>query len=557
MTFKPMERFWEKNYQGEYLLAKEVHYGRDPLVQRLIYNAYIFREKPAIIYYGTEFTWTELKDMVLKVAGGLQRLGVKKGDRVYLGMQNCPQFVFSYFAVHALGAVVVPGSPMFKKGELHYILSDSGSKVAILEDDLYAVYDSITDELPELEAVVVTSLTEYLPEEPTLPVPPDILIDPPECPGAIQWKDFIDGEPLAKLEQLDPEDLAQLQYTSGTTGHPKGAMLVHRNIISKCTLYSYNAKGKPEDVSLTALPLFHITGMMGSMLKAIWCGSTICIIARFDPLTALKAVDKYKITGFGAVTTMNIALINHPDADKYDLSSWTLAWMGGAPLPPAVQEKYLKRGIKLAEGYGMSETMSTVAQTFAKWIKPGAVGMPFSGVDLRIVNPETLEDVPLGEEGELWVCHESVGIGYWNKPEATAESFPAPGWVRTGDIAKIDEDGFIWLCGRLKEMIKTSGFSVFPAEVEEYMYKHPAVLECAVVGTPHEYRGEDVKAFVVLKPEYVGKVSEQELVEWAREQMSVYKYPRIIEFRDSLPKTGTGKILRKELKAEELAKANK
>jgi long-chain acyl-CoA synthetase len=212
MTFKPMERFWEKNYQGEYLLAKEVHYGRDPIVQRLIYNAYIFREKPAIIYYGTEFTWTELKDMVLKVAGGLQRLGVKKGDRVYLGMQNCPQFVFSYFAVHALGAVVVPGSPMFKKGELHYILSDSGSKVAILEDDLYAVYDSITDELPELEAVVVTSLTEYLPEEPTLPVPPDILIDPPECPGAIQWKDFIDGEPLAKLEQLDPEDLAQLQY---------------------------------------------------------------------------------------------------------------------------------------------------------------------------------------------------------------------------------------------------------------------------------------------------------------------------------------------------------
>ena len=215
----------------------------------------------------------------------------------------------------------------------------------------------------------------------------------------------------------------QLQYTSGTTGHPKGAMLVHRNIISKCTVF-YNAKASLK-MSATALPLFHITGMMGTMLNAIWCGSTICLIARFDPLTALKEVDKYKITGFGAVTTMNIALINHPDADKYDLSSWTLAWMGGAPLPPAVQEKYLKRGIKLAEGYGMSETMSTVAQTFAKWIKPGAVGMPFSGVDLRIVNPKPWR-MSLGEEGELWVCHESVGIGYWNKPEATAESFPAP-----------------------------------------------------------------------------------------------------------------------------------
>ena len=222
--------------------------------------------------------------MVLKVAGGLQRLGVKKVIGLYGYAKTALQFVFSYFCLIAWVGVY-QAVPCSKEGELHYYFSDSGSKVAILGMIFICSYEYIRMNSLN-EAVVVTSLTEYLPEEPTLPVPPDILIDPPECPGAIQWKDFIDGEPLAKLEQLDPEDLAQLQYTSGTTGHPKGAMLVHRNIISKCTLYSYNAKGKPEDVSLTALPLFHITGMMGSMLKAIWCGSTICIIARFDPLTA-------------------------------------------------------------------------------------------------------------------------------------------------------------------------------------------------------------------------------------------------------------------------------
>jgi acyl-CoA synthetase (AMP-forming)/AMP-acid ligase II len=328
-------------------------------------------------------------------------------------------------------------------------------------------------------------------------------------------------------------------------------MLVHRNILWKALAYSYNA-AKPDDVGLAALPLFHITGMTAHMLSAVFQGSTIVLMARFDPLTALKAIDKYKVTIFGAITTMNIALINHPDAGKYDLSSWRVAWMGGAALPEAVQQKYFALGIRLAEGYGMSETVATVIQTIPRWIKPGSIGLPFSGVDLRIVDPaDNNKDLPLGEEGELWVHDNSVAVGYWNKPEDSAETFPEPGWVKTGDIAKIDEDGFVWLCGRLKEMIKASGYSVFPAEVEEYLYQHPAILECAVIGVPHDYRGEDVKAFVVLKPECKGKITEEELIAWAREQMSVYKYPRSIDFRDELPKGGTGKILRKILKAEE------
>lgn len=551
MEFNSMERIWEKNYQGDYILGEDVHIGRDPIVQHLVYNAYKFRDRVAIIYYGTEFTWMEFKDLVLKAAGGLQRLGVKKGDRVYLGMQNCPQFLFAYWGAHAIGAIVVPGSPMFKKGELQYALNDSGAKVVIIEDGLFPIFASISNQVPAVEAVIVTSLGEYLPEEPTLPVPAGIVIEDPQCPGAIDWKDFINGDPIKKLESLELEDVAQLQYTSGTTGFPKGAMLVHRNILWKAVVYSYN-KEVPNDINLAALPLFHITGMTVHMLSPVYSGTTIVILARFDPLTALMAIEKYKVTSFAAITTMNIALINHPQVSNYDLSSWRMAWMGGAALPEAVQKKYIDLGIRLAEGYGMSETVATVVQTIPRWIKPGSIGLPFSGVDIRIVDPtDDSRDMPLGEEGEIWIHDNSVAVSYWNMPVESAETFPGDGWVKTGDIAKIDEDGFLWLCGRLKEMIKASGFSVFPAEVEKYLHMHPAIVECAVIGIPHDYRGEDVKAFVVLKPDWVGKISEQEIVDWAREQMSVYKYPRTIEFRESLPKGGTGKIMHKELRTEE------
>ena len=228
MVFKPMERIWEKHYQNDFILGKDVHMGRDPIVQHLVYNAYKFRDKPAIIYYGTEITWTELKDLVLKVAGGLRRLGVKKGDRVYLGLQNCPQFLFSYWGAHAIGAIVVPGSPMFKKGELQYALNDSGAKVVIIQDDLFPIFESIRDQVPSVSAVIATSLGEYLPEVPTLPVPDGMVALNPQCTGAISWKQFIDGDPIEQLEPLDLEDVAQLQYTSGTTGYPKGAILVHR-----------------------------------------------------------------------------------------------------------------------------------------------------------------------------------------------------------------------------------------------------------------------------------------------------------------------------------------
>jgi acyl-CoA synthetase (AMP-forming)/AMP-acid ligase II len=554
MEFKAMERIWEKHYQGDYILGDDVHLGRDPIVQHLVYNSFRFRDKPALVYYGTIITWMEYKKLVWKVAGALRRLGVNKGDRVYFGLQNCPQLYLTYFGTQSLGAIVVPGSPMFKRGELEYVLNDSGAKVIVIEDGLFPVWESIRERVPSVEAVVVTSLGDYLPAEPTIPFPADILCPEQECPGAIRWQEFIDAEPIKKLAPIDLEDVAQLQYTSGTTGYPKGAMLVHRNILHKAVVYSYNFC-KVDDINLAVLPLFHITGMATNMLGPTYQGGTAVILARFDPKAVLSAIEKYRVSNFCAITTMNIALINYPEFNNYDVSSWKTAWMGGAPLPGTVQQKYLDLDIRLAEGYGMSETVATVCQTIPRWIKPGSIGLPFSGVDIRIVDPsDDAKDMPMGEEGELWIHDDSVAVGYWEKPEDSAEAFPGPGWVKTGDIAKIDEDGFIWLCGRLKELIKASGYSVFPAEVEEYLYKHPSIGECAVIGVPHEYRGEDIKAFVVLKPEWQGKISEEELVAWAREQMSVYKYPRTIEFRETLPKTGTGKILRKDLRAEEAAR---
>jgi acyl-CoA synthetase (AMP-forming)/AMP-acid ligase II len=240
----------------------------------------------------------------------------------------------------------------------------------------------------------------------------------------------------------------------------------------------------------------------------------------------------------------------------YDISSVSWVTSGGAPVPPAVVEKYNELiNCNLVEGYGMSETISCTILNPPQKVKLGSIGVPIGSVQIRVADlTDESKDVPLGEEGELWQQAPCVGIGYWNNPEGTAETFLEDGWMKTGDIVKMDEEGYIYICGRTKEMIKSSGYSVFPAEVEQYLYNHPAISECCVIGVPHDYRGEDIKAFVILKPEWQGKITEKELIEWAREQMSVYKYPRTIEFRDELPKSGTGKIMRKILKAEEAEK---
>lgn len=548
------EKIWEKSWTVSWVKEGYQH-SKDPLFHHLYSNSIRHRQRPAIIFYGQVISWDELRELVMRAAGGLQKLGVKKGDRVYLSMQNCPQFAISFFAAHCLGAIVTAISPAYKAGEISYVLNDCGAKIMIIEEAVVPVINEVRSKVPTVENVIVTSLDEYLPAEPFPAFPADLYAQGLECPGSIAWKDFMTSEPLQQMADVDLSDVALLQYTSGTTGRPKGAMLTHMNLLNGAFVNTAQTANNVDTVQVAMLPMFHITGMNDHLLTTAFLGSTLCIITRFDPEAFLQTVDKYKATYSVLATPMVIYLASHPSFSKYDISSLYNFGIGGATLPQAVFNKYLDMGITLCEGYGMSETTATISFNPLEAAKLGSIGLPVPQVDLRIADLKDLsKDVGIGEEGELWVKSPSCGIGYWNNPEGSAETFLGDGWVRTGDIVKMDEDGYLYICGRLKEIIKVSAYSVFPAEVEEYMYAHPAILECCAVGVPHETKGEEVKAFVVLKPDWQGKVSDQEIIDWSKEQMAPYKYPRYIEFRDSLPKGPTGKVARRVLKEEQAAR---
>ncbi|NLV16447.1 MAG: AMP-binding protein [Syntrophomonadaceae bacterium] len=531
-------------------------YRLQPLYRKLYDNSLRLRERKAIVYYGTIITWDEVRDLIYRAAGSLQRMGIGKGDRVYLGMQNCPQMVISFFAAHFVGAVVTAMTPAYKVGEVQYAANDSGAKVMIIEESVIPIYNQVKDKLSTVEHVVVTSLGEYLPENPYPHFPEDLLPQGLKCDGpAMSWKEFVGGEPLKEMAKSNINDVAVLQYTTGTTGRPKGAMLTHRCIEAGSFILTGHTGNTVDTVTLAVLPLFHITSMNDHMFTWAFMGGCLVILARFDPDSYLQAIERYRCTYSIVVTTIVIALANHPNFEKYDLSSLALLGIGGAPLPVPVLQKYHNMGVYLSEGWGMSETTALGIMNPMDAIKIGSIGMPVPQVDIRLVDPMDISrDVPIGEEGELWIKSPLVAIGYWNAPELTAETFLEGGWLRTGDICKMDEDGYFYICGRLKEMIKVSAYSVFPAEVEQYMFEHPAIQDCAAIGVPHESKGEEVKIFVVLKPDYKGKITEQEMIDWAKNQMAPYKYPRIIEFRDSLPVGNTGKVMRKILREEEAAR---
>lgn len=555
MEVKAWERIWEKSWNS--WITEGYQPGKDPLFRILYNNSLRNRDRTAIIYYGQEITWDELRGQIMRAAGGLQKMGVKKGDRVYLGMQNCPQFVISYFAAHMVGAIVMAISPAYKAGEVSHAINDSGAKVLIIEESVIPVFNEIRDKVPGVEQVIVTTLDEYLPSEPYPAFPADLYGKGLECPGAMGWQAFIASESLKEIVDVDINDVALLQYTSGTTGRPKGAMLTHKNLLNGAFIHAIQVPNTVDSVVVTVLPLFHITSMNDHMLAWAFLGSSLCILTRFDVESFMQAVERYKGTYAVIATPIVIVIANHPAFGKYDLSTLELVGIGGAALPPAVYKKYLELGIVLFEGYGMSETTATVVFTPCnrESVRLGSIGLPVPQVELRIADINDLSrDVAIGEEGELWVKSPSCGIGYWNNPEGSAETFIGDGWVRTGDIVKMDEDGYLYVCARLKEIIKSSAYSVFPAEVEEFLYENPAIMECCVIGVPHESKGEEVKAFVVLKPDYVGKVTEAELIEWAKGQMAPYKYPRSIMFKDSLPKGPTGKVARREIKEEEAAR---
>ena len=547
-----MERPWFKFYPVG--LTRTLDYPNVPLFEFLETSARRYPEKPAVIYYGNRISYSEILDSVERLATFLHSKGIEKGDRVAIYMQNSPHWIISYFGILRANAVVVPVNPMLVEKELEYILSDSGCKGAITTSELYPRLRPAAEKLGI--DVVCGHLADYVPENPELPVP-DFAKVKLDISGATAWDEAMKERNPPEVEVTN-DDLAMIPYTAGTTGLPKGCMHTHATVISNAVGAAYWERVTPASVHLATLPYFHVTGLVHSLLSPIYSSSTIVLLTRWDRETALQAIEKYRCTHWINITTMVVDLLADPKIAERDLSSLLVVGGGGAPMPKAVAERLEQlTGIKYMEGYGLTETISQTHMNPPENPKLQCLGIPDFGVDALVIDPETGEILPSGENGEIVVKGPEVFKGYWNKPEETKSAFieiNGERYFRTGDLGYMDEDGYFFIVDRIKRMINRAGFKVWPAEVEATLYKHPAVKEVCIIGVPDERVGEEVKAYIVLNEEYKGKVTEQDIINWAKEQMAAYKYPRKVEFVDELPKSGAGKILWRVLQEKEWAK---
>jgi long-chain acyl-CoA synthetase len=495
-------------------------------------------------------TYRELDLLVDKFAIAVEELGVNKGDRVGIYLPNIPQFIIAYYGTLRAGGVVVTCSPLYKERELRHIVNDSEAKILVAWDRLYPYVRSVKEET-QLTTIVTTDVASFLS---MISKPRAQSIESYDRSSVQNMKDLLEkyeGEP--KPVHIQPQDdLALLQYTGGTTGIPKGAMLTHHNLIVNCVQFATWCKMRPEDMHLSILPLSHIYGMTVAMNVPIYTKSTMILIPDpKDTENVLKVIGERKPTIFCGVPTMYLTLLNHPDIRQHNLSSVRLCISGGAPLPGEVQKRFEKlTGGKLLEGYGLSETSPvTHLNRIDKPEKnrPGSIGIPISDTEARIVDLENgKNNLPPGEPGELIIRGPQVMVGYWKNPEENKIAL-RDGWLYTGDIATIDADGYFYIVDRKKDMINTSGLKVWPREVEEILYEHPAVKEAAVVGVPDARSGEAVKAYVVLKDNYPGEINVEEIMNFCENKIAPYKVPKLIEFRNELPKTPVGKILRRAL----------
>ena len=545
--------FWPKT-QPRHLSLPETN---------LFFNAEVsaarYPDKPFLVFYDTPVTFRQFKDEAERIAGFLQReCGVKKGDRVLLYMQNSPQFVLAYYGILRADAVVVPVNPMNMTEELRHYVSDTGATVAFAPQDLLGQIAPLLEE--GLKNIVVVTYSDYIRAQHDYPVP--AFVSAPrqqfDSPGLTPWSEMLARALRPGPMTAGPNDLAVMPYTSGTTGYPKGCMHTHRSVMYNAVAGVQWVGTVPDSVLLSVLPFFHVTGMQGSMNSPLYAGSTLVLLPRWDRDVAARLIQRYRVNGVQLISAMVVDLVSNPRLGDYDLSSLTRISGGGAAMPEAIAQKLNDLlGIPYVEGYGMSETMAATHQNPLNRPKKQCLGMPLYDVDSRIIDPVTLEEVPQGESGEIIVSAPQVMQGYWNNPRATQEAFierDGKRFLRTGDIAMIDEDGYFFMVDRMKRMINASGFKVWPAEVEALMYHHPAIREACIIAAPDEKRGETVKAVVVLKEEYRGKVSEQDIMDWAHANMAAYKSPRIIEFREALPKSGSGKVMWREMQQEAMAK---
>src|SRR5712692_1295349 len=506
-------------------------------------------DRPAIHYYGTDVTYGELKREVDALAGFLQqRCAVRKGDRVLLYLQNSPQFVIGYYAILRADAVVVPLNPMNLTEELRHYVEDAGASTAIVGQELAA---RIT---PLGLRLVVAAYSDYIRQPTDLPLP-EFVRAPSE---SASWSEAIGARLEPGPHRVKGDDLAAMPYTSGTTGKPKGCMHTHGSIQATTVAYLEWRGSGDGSIVLSALPMFHVTGMQAGMNGPLCKGATLVVMSRWDRDCAAMLIERMRVTNWSAITTMLVDFLSNPNLKKYDLSSLKVLGGGGAAMPEALARKLEEVfGLPYVEGYGLSETMAPTHINPPQRAKRQCGGIPIFNTDARIVDVESLKELGPNEVGEIIVHGPQVFKGYWKQDEATRQAFvehDGKSFFRTGDLGYYDEEGYFFITDRLKRMINASGYKVWPAEVEALLYAHPDIQEACVIGTPDGYRGESVKAVIVLKEESRKRLSPEDISEWARGRMAAFKVPRVVEFVEQLPKTPTGKILWRELQEKERRK---
>ncbi|MEC5213076.1 fatty-acyl-CoA synthase [Polaromonas sp. CG_9.5] len=562
-------RVWPKR------LPRSITPPQTSLWHNLAVSALRFPDKPALVFFDQSLSYAAVLQQAERLAATLHRLGVRKGDRVLLDLQNCPQWVVAHFAILRVDAVVVPVNPMNRAEELKHYITDPDVKVAITAADLAPELAKASNELPasaRLAHLIVThysdafeglastsgddtmpqSWRDWLGTRHALPALQD---------GAVlAWTDALAASDISYLPEhtSTPQDLAVLPYTSGTTGLPKGCMHTHASLMHNAVASALWGNSTSENVVLSVIPMFHITGMVSVMHASIYGGATLVIMPRWDRELAGGLISRFRVTHWTNIPTMVIDLLASPNFASFDLSSLVYIGGGGAAMPQAVAQRLWEQyGLRFAEGYGLTETAAPSHSNPPDATKQQCLGVPFMSTEARVIDPVTLEEMPQGEQGEIIMCGPQNFSGYWKQPAATAAAFieiDGKRFFRSGDLGHVDEEGYYFLTDRLKRMINASGFKVWPAEVEALMFRHPAIQEACIISTRDAYRGESVKAMVVLRADAKDKVTEDDIISWCKEHMAAYKYPRVVQFMDALPKSGAGKVMWRALQEAESEK---
>ena len=550
---RPHHAFWPAR------LPEKITVPETSLWDNLAVNARRYPEKKALVFFGAAISYRQLAEGAERLAAQLHALGVQRGDRVVLCMQNCPQLVMAHFAILRANAVVVPVNPMNRAEELKHYITDPDARVAITTADLAPELAKASNALPAgqgLRHLVATQFTDAF-DAPIAgeDAPPEAWHDwlctahplPSLEGGQVHsWSDMLACADAPPAHVAGPTDLAVLPYTSGTTGLPKGCMHLHRSIMHNAVASSLWGNASAENITLAVVPMFHITGMVSVMHATIYTGATLVIMPRWDRDLAGRLISRWKVTAWTNIPTMVIDLLASPNFAQYDLSSLNYIGGGGAAMPQAVAQRLLEQyGLRYAEGYGLTETAAPSHTNPPDRPKQQCLGIPFMSTDARVVDPDTLQEMPVGEQGEIIIHGPEVFDGYWKRPAATEAAFvdfEGKRFFRSGDLGHVDSDGYFFLTDRLKRMINASGFKVWPAEVEALMFRHPAIQEACIISMRDDYRGESVKAVVVLRASHK-HTTEQEIIDWCRENMAVYKVPRKVQFVDTLPKSGSGKVM--------------